>query len=51
MFAQHTASFGIKVEQMVIESRLEGLLHLSLKREITRPVLQYRQFLQGGLRR
>jgi hypothetical protein len=34
MFAQHTTPFGTKVDQVMIESRLEGLLHLSLKREI-----------------
>jgi hypothetical protein len=34
MFPQRTTSFGTKVEQVVVEVHLEGLLHLSLKPEI-----------------
>jgi hypothetical protein len=34
MFAQHATPFGTKVEQVVVELHLKGLLHLSLKREI-----------------
>src|SRR4029434_4819781 len=37
MFAQHTTPFGTKVEQVVVELHSEGLLHLSLKREIHNP--------------
>jgi hypothetical protein len=51
MFAQRTTSFGTKVEQVVVEVHLEGLLHLSLKREIHAIRSVIPPILTGGLRR
>jgi hypothetical protein len=51
MFAQHTTPFGTKVEQVVVELHSEGLLHLSLKREIHAIRSIIPPILTGGLRR
>jgi hypothetical protein len=39
MFAQQATPFGTKVEQVVIELHLEGLLHLSEARNPCDPFL------------
>jgi hypothetical protein len=44
MFAQHATPFGTKVEQVVVELRLEGLLHHAIR--VCNPAN-----LTGGLRR